>query len=108
MTDFHPVKDSSKELKDHGSLIKQTLLFCITIKLFTHDNSLKKNNWMCKCGLAKEKESHITSHSCPVYSDIRSKYVDFNNDEDLVSFFNEVLERRDKIDSLEQDERDCG
>ena len=41
-----------------------------------------------------------------MYSDIRSKYQDFDNDEDLVSYFNEVLERRDMIDSLEQDERD--
>ena len=40
------------------------------------------------------------------YSDIRAKYQDFNVDEDLVSYYNEVLERRDLIDSIEQDERD--
>ena len=61
---------------------------------------------MSKCGLFKEKESHITSQNCPVYSDIWDKYSDFKNDEDLVSYFNEVLERRDKINTLEQDEED--
>ena len=41
-----------------------------------------------------------------MYSDIRIKYQDLDKDEDLVSYFNEVLERRDMIDSLEQDEKD--
>ena len=67
---------------------------------------IEKTDWMCLCGLSKEKEIHITSENCPVYSDIREKYSDFNNDEDLVSYFNEVLERRDQINTLEQDEED--
>ena len=37
------------------------------------------------CGHSKEIEGHITSGHCPIYSDIREKYLDFNNDEDLVS-----------------------
>ena len=61
---------------------------------------------MCKCGLSKEQEKHITSGQCPVYSDIREKYEDFKNDEDLVSYFDEVLDRRDRIEAMEQDERD--
>ena len=32
--------------------------------------------------------------------------VIFSKDEDLVSYFDEVLERRDLIESMEQDERD--
>ena len=73
---------------------------------FSHDNSYRKTNWMCKCGLSKEQEKHITSGQCPVYSDIREKYEDFKNDEDLVSYFDEVLDRRDRIEAMEQDERD--
>ena len=73
---------------------------------FTHDNKYSTTNWMCKCEKSKEKEKHITSYNCPVYSDIRSKYQNFDKDEDLVSYFNEVLERRDMIDSLEQDKKD--
>ena len=73
---------------------------------FSHNNKYRQNNWMCKCGLSREKELHITSNQCPIYSDIRQKYSDFSRDEDLVSYFDEVLERRDLIDSMERDERD--
>ena len=75
---------------------------------FSHDQSYSKTNWMCKCGISKEKEKHITSFDCPVYSDIRAEYRGFDKDEDLVSYFNRVLDKRDKIDALKQDERDCG
>ena len=61
---------------------------------------------MCICGQLKEKEGQITSGQCPVYSDIREKYLDFNNDEDLVSYFDKVLERRDLIESMEEDKED--
>ena len=65
-----------------------------------------ENNHMCKCGLAKEKEAHITSGQYPIYSDIPEKYTEFDEDEDLVSYFDEVLERRGQIETLEQDEDD--
>ena len=61
---------------------------------------------MCICGQLKEKEGQITSGQCPVYSEIRKKYLDFNNDEDLVSYFDEVLKRRDLIESMEEDKED--
>ena len=73
---------------------------------FSNDNQYRKSNWMCYCGLAKEKEKHITSENCPVYSDIRKQFQGFEKDEDLVSYFNQVLERRDRLETLEQDERD--
>ena len=44
---------------------------------FSHNNKYRKNNWMCKCGLSREKEIHITSEKCPIYADIREKYSDF-------------------------------
>ena len=74
--------------------------------IFPMTTNIVKTNWMCKCEKSKEKEKHITSYSCPVYADIRANYQDFNEDEDLVAYFNQVLERRDMIDSLEQDEKD--
>ena len=73
---------------------------------FSHNNKYRKNNWMCKCGLSREKEIHITSEQCPIYADIRKKYSGFSKNEDLVSYFDEVLERRDLIESMEQDKRD--
>ena len=56
--------------------------------------------------MSKEKEAHITSTQCPIYSDIREKYNNFDNDEELVAYFDAVLERREVIDTLEQNERD--
>ena len=73
---------------------------------YSHDNKYSKTNWMCKCDKSKEKEKHITSFNCPVYADIRANYQDFNEDQDLVAYFNQVLERRDRIDSMERDEED--
>ena len=85
----------TKVLKDN--------LKSINCQMETVKSELKSANKSLKL---KEKEIHITSENCPVYSDIREKYSDFNNDEDLVSYFNEVLERRDQINTLEQDEED--
>ena len=70
---------------------------------YSHDNKYSKTNWMCKCDKSKEKEKHIISFNCPVYADIRANYQDFNEDQDLVAYFNQVLESRDRIDSMEQD-----
>ena len=57
---------------------------------FSHDNKYSKTNWMCKCTKSKENEKHITSYSCPVYAVIRADYQDFEKDEDLVAYFNQV------------------
>ena len=73
---------------------------------FSRDNKYRKSNWMCICLDSKEKENHIISGYCPIYSDIREKYQNFDSDEDLVLFFDEVLERRDLIQSMEKDEED--
>ena len=73
---------------------------------FSKNNKYSKSNWMCLCLESKEKETHITSEYCPIYSDIREKYQNFDSDEDLVMFFDEVLERRDMVQSMEEDEED--
>ena len=41
---------------------------------------------------------------CKKYEDIRQKYGDIENDDSMVSFFREVLERRDKVRQEEQEE----
>ena len=38
------------------------------------------------------------SGSCEVYGDIRNNYGQLNIDEEVVQFFNEVLERRDMLE----------
>ena len=67
---------------------------------------IEKTDWMCRCGLSKENELHITSGNCPVYSDIREKYTDLENDEELVAYFDDVLERRELLDAMEKDKQD--
>ena len=70
------------------------------------DKKFSRSNWLCRCG-EKEKEAHITSGSCPIYDDIWEKRGDLENNDDLVKFFSAVLERRDLLDRLEEEERDA-
>ena len=68
--------------------------------------NFQRSNWLCRCG-EKEKEAHITSGSCPIYDDIWEKRGDLENNDDLVKFFSAVLERRDLLDRLEEEDRDA-
>jgi hypothetical protein len=63
---------------------------------------------MCRCEEAREDEPHIVSGSCPVYRDIRENYQDLKNETELVKYFNEVLERRDLVDKLSEEEEGEG
>ena len=45
-----------------------------------------------------EKESHIISGNCEVYEDIRVKYDDLEDEENLLKFFKEVIERRERLE----------
>ena len=51
-------------------------------------------NWLCWCG-SQEQQDHIRSH-CVVYTSIRDNYKDLNDDENLVKFFEEVLEEEEE------------
>ena len=53
---------------------------------------------LCRCGLAKEQESHLVAGNCPTYRDITCKYTDLTEDEELVGMFREILARRDALD----------
>ena len=57
-----------------------------------------RTEWLCRCGFAKEEEQHLLSGNCEVYGEIRAGYSNFNDDEQLVKFFNEVLDMRDKLE----------
>ena len=70
---------------------------------FSRDNRFRSTGWLCRCG-AREQQEHIISH-CEIYKDIREKYNDINNEENMVSFFQEVLKKRDALDEEEKEER---
>ena len=70
---------------------------------FTHDRSFARTEWLCRCGNAKEEESHLLSGNCGIYGDIREKYETDIKDDDLVMFFTEVLDRRDQLEEEEKE-----
>ena len=65
---------------------------------YSKDKRFLKTDWKCRCLLSKEDESHIKDGNCPIYEDIREKYDDLEDDKNLVSFFREVLSRRNALD----------
>jgi hypothetical protein len=69
---------------------------------YSRDNQFRRTGWLCLCG-EREEQEHILKH-CQKYEDIRQKYEDFEDDDSLVRFFREVLERRDKVREEEQKE----
>ena len=60
---------------------------------YKNNKKYKSSDWKCKCGREIEKESHIISGNCEVYEDIRVKYDDLEDEENLLKFFKEVIEK---------------
>ena len=69
---------------------------------YSNDRRFARTDWMCRCGTEREVEGHIVSGKCPVYGDLRGKFGDLNNDQNLVDFFREVLARRDELEEEEK------
>ena len=65
---------------------------------YSHDQRFKRSDWLCLCLQSREDEAHLTSGQCTVYGDLALKYSDLTDDENLVEFFREVLDRRDQLD----------
>ena len=65
---------------------------------YSSDKRFYKTNWMCKCNVEREDESHLLSGNCQVYGDIRDRYGNMEDDKVLVSFFSEVLARRERVE----------
>ena len=69
---------------------------------YGRDNRFRRTGWLCLCGQREEQE-HIVRH-CKKYDNIREKYSDLSSDTDLVMFFREVLEKRDRVRQEEEKE----
>ena len=65
---------------------------------YSKDQSFAKSNWLCKCLKSREEENHLMSGECEVYGDITRRYTDLTDDENLVSLFTEILDRRNQLD----------
>ena len=66
---------------------------------FGKDRRFSHTEWLCLCKEEKEQESHLLAGSCKVYGDIRRRFGDLDDEEDLVEFFKEVLERREELEA---------
>ena len=67
------------------------------------DRRFSHTEWLCFCRMEREEESHLLDGRCEVYGDIREKYGELEDDEDLVQFFQEVLERRGELEKESRD-----
>ena len=56
--------------------------------------------------MTREDESHLLAGICPVYGEIRKQFDELDNDDDLVQFFNAVLEKRDSIEEQEKEQKE--
>ena len=65
---------------------------------FKKDKRFARTNWLCRCLVSTESESHLKFENCQKYADIRVKYDDLDDDQNLSLFFREVLARRDALD----------
>ena len=64
---------------------------------FSHDDYFRRTNWQCEGCDLKVIEDQVHIASCTGYEDLRrNKNIEHDN-EDLVTFFQEVLDRRDMI-----------
>ena len=72
---------------------------------YSKDKRFARTEWLCKCGEAREEESHLLSGVCEIYGEIRDKYSNLNDDNQLVDFFNEVLAQRDKLEEEEKNKK---
>ena len=71
---------------------------------YSKDKRFAKTNWLCRCG-EREEEVHLAR--CQVYSDITARYDNLEEDSQLVAYLREVLERRERLDRLEEEEREA-
>ena len=70
---------------------------------FKKDKRFSGSGGICRCKRNEESEPHLLSGECEVFGDIREKYGELKDNESLVSFFKEVLERRDLLDEADKD-----
>jgi hypothetical protein len=72
---------------------------------FSNDRRFARTGWMCRCGGSVELQEHVVT-TCPMYHDLREKFGDMEEDENLAFFFKEALARRDSYDKEQKEKKD--
>ena len=67
---------------------------------YSHDKRFEKTSWLCLCRQSREEEIHLISGQCQVYFDLKDKYSDLTEYDQLVPFFSDVLARREALETL--------
>ena len=57
--------------------------------------------------LSNESKTHLRSGQCEVYGDLKDKYPNLDDDNQLAMFFSTVLERRTKLEEQEKRTEDA-
>ena len=71
----------------------------ITIRRQLYNSrKFERTNFLCSCKAVREEKVHLKSADCPVYADIRERFVDLDDDNTLMKYFTMVLERRNELD----------
>ena len=73
---------------------------------YMHNRKYAKSDWLCLCQDSSESESHLLSGKCRVYGDLKENFGDLKEDDNLVSFFKAVLDRRDHMEEEEMSVHD--
>ena len=69
---------------------------------FGNDKRFAKSDWLCRCKTTREEESHLMEGSCTVYGHIRRSFGDLKDEEELILFFKEVMEERERLEDEEE------
>ena len=95
-----------KKLKYEEALVKFRLRTKVVKTVKTHfksDKIFSEELWTCDECSKLDTSDHLLHH-CPKYDDLREE-LDFNKDEDLVTFFRKVIERRENDFDRNDDEK---
>ena len=61
---------------------------------FLHDMRFANTDGLCHCKASREEEGHIVSGNCQVYGGLRMHFGYLEDDENLVKFFQAVIDKR--------------
>ena len=74
---------------------------------YPKDKRFARSNWMCRCKTEKEEETHLRSGKCAIYGDLKDKYPNLEDDNQLAKFFSSVLDRRTRLEEQDKQTTDA-
>ena len=88
----------SKNIEDSRKWLRTCFGLLPFAENFRHDRWFVKTDWLCRCRISIQEEGHITSGNCQFYGGLRNQFGDLEDDENLVKFFQAVLDKREELE----------